>query len=83
MIWYRTGDLGCIDERGCLHYLGRIDDQVKVSGGYRVELQEIDLALRKAACTEEAVSSHGQWKKVLHVPSWASSAAGILWMVRR
>ncbi|MER6531978.1 fatty acid--CoA ligase family protein [Streptomyces sp. NPDC001508] len=30
--WYRTGDLGRIDERGCLHLLGRIADVVKADG---------------------------------------------------
>jgi amino acid adenylation domain-containing protein len=54
-VWYRTGDLVRQDERGCLFYLGRRDFQVKVSG-YRVELQEIDLALREAVRTEVAVA---------------------------
>ncbi|MFH9130988.1 class I adenylate-forming enzyme family protein [Streptomyces griseoaurantiacus] len=30
--WYRTGDLGRIDERGCLSLLGRIADVVKTDG---------------------------------------------------
>ena len=54
-VWYRTGDLVRQDERGCVYYLGRRDFQVKVNG-YRVELQEIDLALRQAAGTELAVA---------------------------
>jgi amino acid adenylation domain-containing protein len=54
-IWYRTGDFVRQDERGCIFYLGRSDFQVKVNG-YRVELQEIDLALRQAAGTELAVA---------------------------
>jgi amino acid adenylation domain-containing protein len=53
--WYRTGDLVKEDERGCLHYLRRVDHQVKISG-YRVELQEIELVLREAAGTELAVA---------------------------
>jgi acyl-CoA synthetase (AMP-forming)/AMP-acid ligase II len=47
-IWYRTGDLVKQDQQGCIYYLGRRDHQVKING-YRVELQEIDLALREAA----------------------------------
>ncbi len=54
-IWYRTGDLVRQDQRNCLYYLGRKDHQVKVNG-YRVELQEIDLALREASGTELAVA---------------------------
>lgn len=41
---YLTGDLGWLDARGVLHYLGRRDTQVKV-GGRRTELGEIEAAL--------------------------------------
>lgn len=40
---YRTGDLGFRDRDGVLHYLGRVDRQVKISG-YRVEPAEIEQA---------------------------------------
>jgi non-ribosomal peptide synthetase component F len=40
---YRTGDLCSVDADGTLHYLGRLDDQVKVRG-YRVELGEVEAA---------------------------------------
>jgi len=54
-LWYRTGDLVQQDERGCLHYIGRTDQQIKIRG-YRAELQEIEAVLRKVCGTEEAVS---------------------------
>lgn len=41
---YRTGDVGIVDHRGRLTYLGRIDSQVQVHGN-RVELSEIEAAL--------------------------------------
>jgi D-alanine--poly(phosphoribitol) ligase subunit 1 len=44
--WYRTGDLSLLDSDGVFHYLGRIDNQVKVLG-YRVELEEIERHLRE------------------------------------
>jgi non-ribosomal peptide synthetase component F len=53
--WYRTGDLVKRGENGCLHYLGRIDQQVKIRG-YRVELQEIELVLRKASGAQQVVA---------------------------
>jgi len=54
-MWYRTGDLVKEDREGCLHYLGRIDNQVQILG-HRVELQEVDHALREATGTEMALS---------------------------
>jgi aryl carrier-like protein len=42
---YFTGDFGAIDSDGRLIYLGRKDNQVKVRG-YRVNLDEIEAALR-------------------------------------
>ena len=47
-IWYRTGDLGRRDEQGEIHYMGRLDEQVKVNG-YRIELLEVEAVLRKAS----------------------------------
>lgn len=46
-LWYRTGDLVREDDNGCLYYLGRIDNQIQVLG-HRVELQEVEHALRRA-----------------------------------
>ncbi|MEU6578125.1 amino acid adenylation domain-containing protein [Streptomyces sp. NPDC046805] len=42
---YRTGDLGFRDDHGVLHFRGRRDRQVKISG-YRIELAEIEIAAR-------------------------------------
>lgn len=44
--FYRTGDEGYLDAEGLLHYLGRLDLQVKVNG-YRIELEEIEEALKR------------------------------------
>jgi amino acid adenylation domain-containing protein len=59
---YRTGDLGRKDENGILHYVGRVDSQIK-SRGYRIELGEIETALSAQAgmaeCAVIAVPSDG------------------------
>ena len=41
---YRTGDLGYRDADGLIHFLGRVDSQIK-SRGHRIELGEIEAAL--------------------------------------
>ncbi|MEU9474377.1 amino acid adenylation domain-containing protein [Streptomyces sp. NPDC048191] len=61
---YRTGDLGVTDPSGVLHFLGRADRQVKISG-HRVELEEIEVAVRgvpgvRACVAVPVVGAHGE-----------------------
>ncbi len=50
---YRTGDLGRINAKGEIEYLGRIDTQVKLRG-YRIELTEIESVLLELADVSQA-----------------------------
>lgn len=52
---YLTGDLGKIDETGCLIHLGRKDFQLKIRG-CRVELSEIDQLLLSVPGVQDAIT---------------------------
>ncbi|MEU9419270.1 amino acid adenylation domain-containing protein [Streptomyces sp. NPDC048272] len=50
---YRTGDLGRRLPDGSVQFLGRVDDQVKIRG-HRVELGEVEAALRTVPGVKDA-----------------------------
>ncbi|WP_395304624.1 amino acid adenylation domain-containing protein [Enterobacter sp. ECC-019] len=57
--YYRTGDIVKRLPDGNHIYIGRMDQQVKVDG-YRVELGEVETALRRAGCVEAAAFTLAQ-----------------------
>jgi acyl-coenzyme A synthetase/AMP-(fatty) acid ligase len=68
---FLTGDRGRLDSDGCLHHLGRIDDQLKISGN-RSEPAEIEAALLEHPDVRQAVvvareNAVGEARLVAHV----------------
>ncbi|MGA9999218.1 MAG: phosphopantetheine-binding protein, partial [Candidatus Acidiferrales bacterium] len=51
---YRTGDLACYLPDGQIAFLGRMDEQIKIRG-YRVEPNEIAMALEKHPTVQDCV----------------------------
>ncbi|MDX2184078.1 MAG: amino acid adenylation domain-containing protein [Gemmatimonadaceae bacterium] len=51
--YYRTGDRVRVGADGALEFLGRLDDQLKVSG-HRIETAELDAALRACSGVADA-----------------------------
>lgn len=54
-VLYRTGDLVRYDAEGLLHFVGRLDSQVKLHG-FRIELAEIEHQLHQQAGVESAIA---------------------------
>jgi thioesterase domain-containing protein/acyl carrier protein len=71
---YRTGDRGWLAEDGTLHFLGRLDRQVKLRG-YRIELGEIEAALLSIEGVLQAAVKvlRRKGKPVLH--AWVATSS--------
>lgn len=65
--WYRTGDRVRMKSSGDIEFLGREDDQVKVSG-HRVELGEVEHALSRIHGVQDVAvaANHGEQDTTLH-----------------
>ncbi|VEP13357.1 Amino acid adenylation protein (modular protein) [Hyella patelloides LEGE 07179] len=63
---YKTGDLGRYLPSGDIEFLGREDFQVKING-YRIELEEIEGALKQNPAVKEAVVNSHNNKLVAYV----------------
>lgn len=53
--WIKTGDIGWIDQRGCLHFAGRIKEMMKV-GGENVSAEEVENILMQLPAVKQAAA---------------------------
>ena len=51
--WVSTGDIGHLDNTGCLHVTGRADDVFKANG-YRTSVTEVEAALKRVNGVDQA-----------------------------
>ncbi|MEU4833180.1 amino acid adenylation domain-containing protein [Streptosporangium sp. NPDC023615] len=73
---YRTGDLGRVGEDGRLEFLGRADDQLKISG-YRIEPGEVESVLDGlAGVRRSAVVPAGTGGRMSHLVAYVEAAEG-------
>ncbi|SDH02294.1 O-succinylbenzoic acid--CoA ligase [Leifsonia sp. 98AMF] len=86
--WYRTGDLGSVDDAGRVTVLGRADNVI-ISGGEKVLLDAVERAVREHPGLHEAVvvaAEDARWGQVpvvvVEVSGEATSSA-TLEMLRR
>ncbi len=52
--WFATGDLGHLDQNGCLHITGRRDN-LFISGGENIQPEEVEAAILQLPGVEQAV----------------------------
>ncbi len=70
---YRTGDRGWLGSDGNLHFMGRLDRQVKLRG-YRVELGEIESALSAVPGVLQAAAQLVQRNGKPAIHAWVAMA---------
>ena len=70
-VFFRSGDLGCIDEDGFLKIVGRSKDVV-ISGGFNIHASDLEAVLLEHSCVREAA--------VVGVPSetWGETPWGVV-----
>ncbi|WP_177307189.1 non-ribosomal peptide synthetase [Pseudoduganella namucuonensis] len=73
---YRTGDRGWLGVEGNLHFVGRLDRQVKLRG-YRIELGEIEAACLNVSGVNQAAARLVDFNGKPQIHAWVGAADGV------
>src|SRR4030095_3693718 len=73
--WFRTGDLGYLDNDNYLHVVGRMSTMIKTQGGEKVQTEDLEEAFSKSDGIREIGILEDKGKLVALVVS-ATSASG-------
>lgn len=68
---YRTGDRGWLATDGNLHFIGRVDRQIKLRG-YRIELGEIEATLLTLDGVQQAAAKLLEWHGKPAIHAWVA-----------
>ena len=72
---YRSGDRGWLGGDGLLHFVGRVDRQIKLRG-YRIELGEIEAALLAVEGVTQAAAKLVQRHDRPMIQAWVATSSG-------
>jgi long-chain acyl-CoA synthetase len=82
--WFKTGDLGAIDQQGCLHLSGRASSRITLPGGEKVWPERVEELLDGApSIRESGVLAHEGRLVGIIVPNAASIQPGNLDKLRQ
>ncbi|GJJ03430.1 hypothetical protein RugamoR64_39680 [Duganella rhizosphaerae] len=73
---YRSGDRGWLGTEGNLHFIGRIDRQIKLRG-YRIELEEIEATCLHLPGVTQAAAKLVELKGRDQIHVWVGAGAGV------
>ena len=68
--WFRTGDVGRIDEDGYLHIVGRVKEMIVTPGGKKLAPEEVERAYAQSPVIRELAIQNGAAPSIFTARFW-------------